>query len=122
MRRAENTLQACAVVSNIISIATVKQVVSFAEPEEIKKMIMSALRGDFIGARGLLHDLMTKSGLSGLDVVKQVQRQVWDLTVSDSVKVELVKRVGEYEFRMVEGSNEVIQLTAMLADFTCLGR
>ena len=122
MRKAENILQACSVVSNTINVATVKQVVSFAEPAEVAKMIMSALRGDFIGARGLLHDLMTKSGLSGLDVVKQVQRQVWNLEINDSVKIELVKRVGEYEFRMVEGSNEVIQLTAMLADFSCINR
>jgi len=122
MRKAENTLQACAAVSKVVDVNTVKQVVSFAEPAEVAKMIMSALRGDFVGARGLLHDLMTKSGLSGLDVVKQVQRQVWNLEINDSVKVELVKRVGEYEFRMVEGSNEVIQLTSMLADFTCINR
>jgi len=122
MRKAENILQACAAVSKKISLATVKQVVSFAEPAEVAKMIMSTLRGDFVSARGMLHDLMTKSGLSGLDVVKQVQRQVWNLDIKPDVKVELIKRVGEYEFRMVEGSNEVIQLTAMLADFSCLSK
>ena len=122
MRKAENILQAASAVSKKISLATVKQVVSFAEPAEVAKMIMSSLRGDFVGARQLLHDLMTKSGLSGLDVVKQVQRQVWNLELDAAVKVELVKRVGEYEFRMVEGSNEVIQLTAMLADFSCINK
>ena len=118
MRKGENLLQACSAVGDVVDLNVVRQVVSFAEPAEVRKMISAAIGGDFVSARGLLHDIMTKHGLSGLDVVKQVHRQIWELGIPADQKVGLVKKVGKYEFRMVEGSNEIIQLTAMLADFS----
>jgi replication factor C small subunit len=37
--------------------------------------------------------------------------------LSDKDKIELVDTIGEYDFRIVEGANERIQLEALLAQF-----
>ena len=41
--------------------------------------------------------------------------------MSDYDKVKLIDKCGEIEFRIVEGSNERIQLEALLAYFIMIG-
>ena len=40
--------------------------------------------------------------------------------IDEKLKVKIIRLCGEYEFRLVEGSNEFVQLNALLADFTTL--
>ena len=66
--------------------------------------------------------MILRYGLSGLDVIKQVQKEIWSLDIPPRKKVELIERCGEAEFRMVEGSDEFIQLEALLASFVLAGQ
>jgi len=116
-RRVENILQSSSVVNKKIDDNVIYGIVSAARPKEIKEMLNIALKGNFVKSREMMLDLMLKYGLSGLDVVKQIQKGIWELGVSDEVKVDLVDRCGEIEFRMVEGSDEFIQLEALLTSF-----
>ena len=63
---------------------------------------------------------MIKQGLSGIDIIKQIQKEAWNTNISDTSKLEMIKACGEAEFRMIEGSNEYIQLEALLAKFILL--
>jgi replication factor C small subunit len=116
VRRLENLLQACASQGNKIDEEAVFQIASFAKPQELDTMLVHAVKGEFLKAKEILLKVMLDYGLSGLDVIKQIQQAVWKIKeLSDREKVELVKLCGEAEFRMVEGSDEVIQLEALLA-------
>jgi len=42
------------------------------------------------------------------------------LDISEKSKVELIEKIGEFEFRMNQGGNEQIQLEALLAKFANL--
>ena len=117
-RKLENILQSCAATSKNIDNKTIYDIVSQARPNEIKEVLMTALNKDFIKARDKLLDTMLRYGLSGLDIVKQIQKEIWNLDISQTQKVELVDKCGEIEFRMVEGSDEFIQLEALLANFS----
>ena len=64
---------------------------------------------------------MISYGLSGEDIIKQIHRTVFDLDISDYDKVKLMDRTGEIEFRIVEGSNERIQLESLLAYMVLVG-
>lgn len=114
-RRLENILQACAAMQNVVSPELVFSMASVAQPKEISLLLQTALNGDFLTARNQLLDTMLKYGLSGLDVVKQVQKEIWNLPVDNRSKAFLVDKCGEIEFRMVEGADEFIQLEALLA-------
>ena len=94
---------------------------SIASPAEVLKIIDYSLKGDFAKAKSLLLKTMLDNGLSGIDVIKQIQKQVWKSSASDNVKLEMIKACGEIEFRLVEGSDEFIQLEALLAWFSFLG-
>ncbi len=122
MRKAHNLMQACAAVSTVLDKKTVSQVVSFAEPKEIELVVKYAITGKFVDAKKLLTDIMVKHGLSGMDIIKQIQKEVQELQIDEKVKINLVRACGEYEFRLVEGSNEFIQLFAMLAEFALIGK
>jgi replication factor C small subunit len=63
---------------------------------------------------------MLKQGLSGIDVIKQIQKEVWNIEVDSKVKLSMIERCGEIEFRMIEGSDEFIQLESLLATFIVL--
>ena len=58
---------------------------------------------------------MLKNGLSGLDVIKQIQKEALNLKIDDSKKLELIDKCGEIEFRLVEGSDDFVQLESLLA-------
>jgi len=117
MRKAINALQAAALLGDKVNEETIYQITSTARPEEIRDFIMTALKGDFVGARSLLDDLLLSRGLSGQDVVIQIHRAMLDLDIPDKDKVRLIDRIGEIDFRMTEGANERIQLEALLAYF-----
>lgn len=116
-RRMKNILQSCAAVNKKITEDVIYNLVSAARPKEIKDVLETAVKGDFIKARNRLLDVMLQHGLSGLDVIKQIQKEIWNLDISDERKVQLVDKCGDIEFRMVEGSDEYLQLEALLANF-----
>ncbi len=116
-RRVENMLQGCASISNNITEELIYDIISEAKPKEIINVLDTAIKGDFIKARDLLLDVMLKHGLSGLDVIKQIQKEIWNLDIKEENKVNLIDKCGEVEFRMVEGSDEFLQLEAFLSNF-----
>lgn len=121
MRRAVNSLQVAASLNKHIDMDTIYQISGMANPEEVRKMLETALSGNFIGARDRLDDIMVTYGLSGQDIIRQIHSSFFDLSISDGDKVRLMDKTGEIEFRIVEGSNERIQLEALLAYLVMMG-
>ncbi|MBW2977256.1 replication factor C small subunit [Candidatus Woesearchaeota archaeon] len=120
-RRLENILQSCAAIGKDVTEDIVFSMASVARPKEVKEVIELALKGSFIEARNKLLDVMLRYGLSGLDIIKQIQRGVWDLSVDGRKKIELIDKCGEIEFRMVEGADEFVQLEALLSQIMLAG-
>jgi replication factor C small subunit len=120
-RRLENIMQSCAVLKNVVDAEVVYSMASVAKPKEVNEVLMLAVNKNFLESRKKLLNLMLDYGLSGLDVIKQIQKEIWNLTLSDQKKVELVDKCGEIEFRMVEGSDEYLQLESYLAFVMLVG-
>lgn len=121
-RRVINLLQASASISSEITQELIYKIAASAKPQDIKLILETALAGNFAQARDILLDAMLKQGLSGQDIIKEIQQQIWNLAIADEKKVFLTERTGEIEFRIVEGSDEFIQLEALLASFVLAGK
>ncbi|MCS4542427.1 MAG: replication factor C small subunit [Euryarchaeota archaeon] len=121
MRRAVNLLQAAASLGKKITAETMYQTAAIARPEEVKELIHVALKGDFLAARDKLDELLITYGMSGEDILQQIHKEIFALDVPEDVKVKIADKAGEYDFRMVEGANERIQLEALLAQITLIG-
>jgi len=119
-RKLENIMQSCAVLSTKITEEIVFEVAAFARPKEVIEILELAAKQDFLKAKSKLLDTMLNYGLSGLDIIKQIQKEIWNLKIDANNKLEMVKECGECEFRMVEGSDEYLQLESMLAKFVLI--
>ncbi len=121
LRRAINLLQSAAAFGKDVDKDVIYKVVAKATPEEVREMLRLALGGNFMEARKRLRELFVTYGVSGEDLVEQFHKEIFHLDISEAAKVKLLDIVGEYDFRLVEGSNEIIQLEALLAQFAHLG-
>jgi replication factor C small subunit len=116
LRKVANILQSSAVLNKKITKEVIYEVSMQAEPKEVKKMIDYALNGKFSESRELLKELLLRRGVSGEDIIKQISSQIYDLEIPEKAKVELIEKVGDFEYRLQTG-NEQIQLEALLARF-----
>ncbi|MCE8422327.1 MAG: replication factor C small subunit [Candidatus Methanoperedens sp.] len=121
MRRAINALQAAAMLDKKVNMDAIYKTTAAARPEEIESLIKLALSGDFNKARATLDYLLIEQGLSGEDIIGQIFRAMMDITIPDMLKIDLIDRIGEVDFRMAEGANERIQLEALIAHFVYCG-
>ncbi len=121
-RRAINLLQATASISPNINSEMINMIISATKPKDIRVVLDYALTGDFISARDKLLDVMLTQSISGTDVIKAIQKEVWNLQIEPEIKVRLTEKTGEAEFRMTEGSDEFVQLQALLASFVLAGQ
>ena len=121
VRKVENILQSSAAISNNITEELIYSMASVAKPKEIDSVLKLALENKFIDARNKLMDVMLNYGLSGLDIIKQIQQEILNLNIDNEKKMLLMEKCGEIEFRMTEGSDEFIQLEALLSQFALYG-
>jgi len=123
LRVAVNLLQASSALGEKIDEKVVYEVAARAKPKEVEECIKLALDGKFEEARKKLNDLLIEQGLAGEDVIRQMHRIVLRMEdIKDEDLVDLLDTIGEYDFRIVEGSDERIQLNALLAQFYKIGK
>lgn len=116
LRKATNILQASATLDKNITRDVVYEMAAQAKPDEVKTMIKYALEGRFLDSREILRELLLKKGIAGQDIIKQISNEVYILDIPEKKKIGLIEKVGEFEYRL-KGSNEQIQLEALLAQF-----
>jgi len=120
-RRCINILQSTASISPSITPELIATIISNTKPRDIKVVLDYALSGDFQKSKEKLLDIMLKESISGQDVIKAIQKEIWNLPVEPDIKVKLTEKTGEIEFRIVEGSDPFIQLQSLLASFVLAG-
>ena len=120
-RRSINLLQSTAAISPSINPDLVSTMIANTKPKDIRVVLDYALAGDFENSREKLLDLMLKESISGQDVVKAIQKEIWNLAIEPEIKVKLTEKTGEIEFRITEGSDPFIQLQSLLASFVLAG-
>jgi replication factor C small subunit len=123
LRKAINTLQAASAISKNVTEEVVYAALGRVKPREVKEMIESALRGDIIGARDKLRVLLYNYGLSGIDIIRYIHREVLSqksIKLDEATLADLLVLVAEANYRIVEGSDDEIQLMALLSKLAVL--
>jgi replication factor C small subunit len=122
LRKLTNVLQSAAIMSKSVTDKSIYDIAARARPKEVVSMLRYAISGDFVKAREELNTLFLTYGMSGEDVLLQCYREALNLSIDDKLKLEIVNAIGDYNFRIVEGANDRIQLEAMLAKFALIGK
>ncbi|MDE1861268.1 MAG: replication factor C small subunit, partial [Candidatus Micrarchaeota archaeon] len=122
LRKLTNVLQGAVTQEKKLTEQNIYNIASQARPKEVAAMLRYAISGDFIKARNELNTLFLTYGMGGEDVLLQCYKEAMNLSVDDKTKLMLINAIGDYNFRIVEGANDRIQLEAMLAKFALLNK
>ena len=125
LRRAVNYLQVVASSSKDgrLELSTLEKFQPEAQSTLIRNMLTQAIKGDFIKARDVMYELMGKYGVSGREIIRGANREIAHIPeVTADKQVATVRALGECDFRLTQGANEDIQLSAMLAQLAEIGR
>ncbi|MDA4124294.1 MAG: replication factor C small subunit [Thaumarchaeota archaeon] len=117
LRQAINMMQAAS-ASGEISVESVKSVTGSAVKARAAEVIKLALEGNFEGARTKMVELTRVYGIPERDFLRFANESLSSLKVEDMGKA--VSILAEYDFRLVQGSQPELQLTAMLAQLASL--
>jgi len=115
LRRAINTLQAAASLNKPVDAKVVYSIAGRASPADVQKMIETAMSGNFLEARKQLRDMVQKYGVAGSDIIRQIHTEIFRADIPEPWKLKLTDIVGEIDYRLVEGADEEVQLSALLA-------
>ncbi|MGC8546147.1 MAG: replication factor C small subunit [Thermoplasmata archaeon] len=114
MRKAINILQVAATYSERITVNSIYEAAGTVHKEWALQVMNFALKGDISKAKALLEDAVIKQGISGQDIVEQFHRSLYDLTIAEDLKADILYYLGEIDFRISEGARELIQLESFL--------
>ncbi|MDR2873924.1 MAG: replication factor C small subunit [Methanobrevibacter sp.] len=121
MRKAINILQSTASIGDKIKNSSIYEVISKAKPQDVSKMIIKALSGDFMGSREILRQIMIMQGTSGEDLINQIYQDIMkramDEKMAPEIYIDLIEAIANTDFRIREGANPRIQLESLLAKF-----
>ena len=115
MRRAINTLQAAASLKKPVTAEVVYSIAGKAHPADVRRLIETAMKGNFIEAREQLRNMIQKYGVAGSDIVRQIHTEIFKADIPERWKIVLADVIGEIDYRLVEGSDEEVQLSALIA-------
>ncbi|MGC8555682.1 MAG: replication factor C small subunit [Conexivisphaera sp.] len=117
MRQAINQLQAAAALGKV-TVDSVRQVFGVGKRAAVREMVQAALGGDFAGARKRLLELMRVYGMPERDLLRFAFEDV--MSSKDVDHAEAARMFAEYDYRLGQGSNPEIQLSALLAELSAL--
>ena len=119
LRQAINLLQAAS-ASGEITVEGVKSVSGATVKARVAGILKLALDGDFEAARTKMVELTRVYGIPERDFLRFANEALGSMEVEDMGKA--VSILAEYDFRLVQGSQPELQLTAMLAQLSTLKR
>jgi replication factor C small subunit len=122
LRRVSNLMQSAASLGKEINEGSVYDAASRARPNDVRDMFKLAMNGEFMEARKALQNILLKQGLAGSDILSEIHRQIYNFDIPEEKKIALIDKCGEYDFRISEGGNELIQLEAFLAQVALLAK
>lgn len=117
LRQAINMMQAASAAGEI-TLDSVKSVSGASVKSRVAQIIGTALDGDFDGARTKMVELTRVYGIPERDFLRFANEALSSLKVPSMA--EAVSILAEYDFRLVQGSQPELQLTAMLAQLSSL--
>jgi replication factor C small subunit len=117
LRQAINLMQAAS-ASGELTLDSVKSVTGASVKARVAEVMAAALDGEFESARTKMVELTRVYGIPERDFLKFANEALGSMKVPDMAKA--ISILAEYDFRLVQGSQPELQLTAMLAQLSSL--
>lgn len=116
LRKAINVLQATAAIGKGITKELVWETIGGVDPNEIRSILKLARNQEFAKATGKLQDLLFVRGVSGADILREINTELNDIEMSEASRLKMIAIVAEVDFRLTEGASPDIQIATILAN------
>jgi replication factor C small subunit len=116
MRAAINLLQAAASTGQKVTDDVVYGISGRANPTTVRNMLVASREGRYRESLDIMKNLIYREGVSPHDLVRQIHREIPDIGLISERMMEVLERTAEAEFRISEGADGEVQITALLAD------
>ncbi len=117
LRQAINLLQAAG-ASGVIAVDRVKSITGSAVKGRVAEIMRLALAGEFDESRAKMIELTRVYGIPERDFLKFANEELGNIKPDDMTTA--IKILAEYDYRLVQGAQPELQLTAMLAELSAL--
>jgi len=114
MRQALNNAQATHAGFGFISTENVFKVCDQPHPLLVKEALRACINADFEKSSNIVEQLWN-DGYSGLDVVGAFFRLTKFEEMSEGLKLEFIKEIGNTHMRVLDGVDSMLQLTGLVA-------
>lgn len=111
MRKAINLLEQIVTSTNELSP---KSVLQHLKPSAVKNALEAALQGDFTRAKEMIQDAYITAGYDSTQVVQELFKEI-DKLQNEELRVKLLEKLAELEFRLKLGGDPLIQLIGFVA-------
>ncbi|KAK9828941.1 hypothetical protein WJX72_002938 [[Myrmecia] bisecta] len=117
MRRTLNILQSTSMASPTVSEESVYACTGNPRPSDIELCAYCLLNDEFALAFAKLSEMQTLKGLALVDIVQELHPWVFRMSMPPQVRIELVEKLADVEYRLAYGTSEKLQLGALVGAF-----
>ncbi|XP_019622788.1 PREDICTED: replication factor C subunit 5-like [Branchiostoma belcheri] len=117
MRRVLNILQSTSMAHDVVNEDNVYLVTGQPLRSDIANIVNWMLNEDFTTAYNNIFQLKTLKGLALQDILTEVHLFVHRIDFPMAVKMVLLDKMADAEYRLAAGTNEKLQLSAVIAAF-----
>jgi len=119
LRHAINLLQAAASLGNITE-DNVKVSAGLTKTNDVDEVLKLALSGKIMDARNKMIELIKVYGMSESDFLRYLNEAIYKTKHANLVEISEI--IAKYDYRILSGANPEIQLSALLAELSKLGK
>lgn len=87
---------------------------------EIREIIDYSLNGNFMESYKKTILLRENTGISAIEIINKIYEIIYSLDISNDQLLKIICIISDFEYRIISGSNEEIQLSAFLARLSLL--
>ncbi|MFX1449225.1 MAG: hypothetical protein ACFFCM_00200 [Promethearchaeota archaeon] len=111
-----NLLQACSSLNSSIDGDLVYEVIGMLSPNTLlNQILIGIINQDFSEVREKTRDLFLKFGYLGRNILTLLYEKLLYSSIPEPLKVQISQKIGDIDYRIVEGASEEIQLSYFLA-------
>lgn len=119
LRLAINLLQSSSALGEV-NVENVEKTAGISGKAKVGELVKLSLEGKFNEARERLLELMRIYGMSERDIIKYINEEIFKLKLHNLDEV--AETLAKYDYRLVVGAHPDIQLTALIAELSRIGK
>jgi replication factor C subunit 3/5 len=117
MRKVLNILQSCSMAYDEVDEDNVYLCVGHPPRRDIENIVRWMLNEQFTNAYNNIMELKTAKGLALNDILTEVHLYVHRIDFPVHVRIHLLEKMSDIEYRLAAGTSEKIQLSSLIAAF-----